>query len=232
VPAGAVEKPVKRVAPAPANPFPAYPLHETLEGAPLPPVPAFKRTNRPRDHLWASELGTCARAVWLNWHYPRPHDDDFSQHRGALGHAVEEVLASKLSRMLIAREVSFNESRVSGRTDFVVYLEGQQIPVELKSTYAFQRMLADPRESHVLQLLWYIQQLGVPFGLLVYFDLSNYAGNSGHWSALRIPRDDARLEIRIGQLWMAVHSAVEPACESPEEKCWDCGLAEGKAHAE
>lgn len=231
--AGTADSTQKRAV-VPANPFPRYPLHEILDRNSLPPVPSFQRGNRPRDHLWASELGSCQRAVWLNWHHPRPHDDEFEQHRGALGHAVEDIIAKKVARMLVAREVSFNTPKVTGRTDFVLFIDEKQVPLEMKSTYAFSRAMAEPRRSHQLQLLWYTQQLDAPFGLLLYYDLSNYAGNSGHWDVLRLPRDDERVNRRIEHLWYIVHqNHGGPQCEDEKpDECWDCSLAAGRAHDE
>src|SRR5208282_5100470 len=88
-------------------------------------VKPFERGDRPRDHLYASQLGSCARAVWFNWRFPnvRP-DDNFSETRGALGHWIENGVAEQLNGMLVAREVSFYDEKnhISGRADYIVRL--------------------------------------------------------------------------------------------------------------
>ncbi len=193
-------------------------------------VKPFERGNRPRDHLYASQLGACARAVWYSWAYPdvRP-DDNFSETRGALGHAVEGVLAEQLNGIVVAREVSFyDEARhVSGRVDFIVRLvkDGPMIPVELKTTLAYDRFLAEPMASHLLQLRYYLTQVPeAPFGILVYYNLSGWGGKMGEWTALEIPRDDASVTEQAARLWRVVRQKEPPACEHHDDKdgCWDC----------
>jgi hypothetical protein len=218
------------------NPFPTIPLRaivDSILGGPR----RFVRANRPRDRLYASELGQCQRAVWRNWRHPKPHDEKFERGRGALGHAVEEMLAAELAPCLVAREVSFTNTRVSGRADFFLRLpktkdfpEGVQVPVELKSTYALDLAVKDPKMSHVLQLRYYMQASDAPFGILVYINLGNWGGRSGEYVALKVDRNDHMLETRIDQLWRIVHRATEPACEnlSDPKGCFDCSLTEEK----
>lgn len=210
-------------------PFPTYPLEDHLKK--ISPG-EFDRGNRPRDRLWASEIGSCARAVWYNWHHPRPHDENFSQHRGALGHAVEWMLEQKLAPILVAKEVSFTNTHASGRADFVVRLtpKDEQIPVEIKSTYGFDWAVRAPKRAHVLQLQYYLSAMPkAPFGLLVYVNLANYGGKSGHFTALWIPRDDVGVKSRIEYLRSIVDKPEPPACENLDDPkgCWDCGLVEG-----
>ena len=210
-------------------PFPRFPLQETL--AELDIAGTYVRANRPRDHIWASSLGACRKSVWTEWNHPRPHDDDFEQHRGALGHAVEDNMAAKLKRVIVAREVSFTTPLISGRADFVVRLErgGPMIPVECKSTTAFDWSMKDPKRAHVLQTQFYVSQTDAPFGILLYYNLANWGGQMGHWGTLYVPRDDAGLQSRAELLWADVHGTDAPACENPGEKngCWDCNRAEG-----
>lgn len=194
-------------------------------------LPRYERGNRPRDRIYASELGDCQRAVWLNWRHPRPHDEAFERGRGALGHAVEHMLAEQLAPLIVAREVSFTNDIISGRADFFLRLPtGEQIPLELKSTYGFQRAMAEPKPSHVLQLQYYAMASDAPFGLLAYLDLSNYGGNSGVWKTLRIPRNDEGVMKRAKYLRKLVEHGVEPTCEhaGDPDGCWDCDRAEGK----
>lgn len=211
-------------------------MSETYERFPLEELVAerdvgsFERVNRPRDRLWASELGYCARAAWRSWHNPKPHDLGFTNGRGALGKGVEEIIAVKLRCVIAAREVSFTSEHTSGRADFVLRLErgGPQIPCEVKSTYAYDRFLAEPMESHLLQLRYYLREMpepDAPFGLLLYYNLSNYKGGSGKWACLRISRDDAAVSAREARLWAIVHSETEPACDAPDPTdCFPCSL--------
>lgn len=215
---------------AAARPFPLFDLQGLLQ-AKLESIGAYprryERGERPRDRIWASELGSCPRAAWHGWRHPAAHDEDFSQHRGALGHAVEGVLADALAPILVAREVSFTNHRASGRADFIVRIDGKQVPVELKSTYGFDLALNAPYPSHALQLRFYVEQMDAPYGLLVYYNLSNYGGKSGHWQALRVPRDDAAVDAAVEALWAAVHAEAEPACRAPGD-CFDCSRLEGR----
>jgi len=193
-------------------------------------VKPFERGDRPRDHLYASQLGSCARAVWFNWRFPnvRP-DDNFSETRGALGHWIENGVAEQLNGMLVAREVSFYDEKnhISGRADYIVRLthDGPMIPVELKTTAAYDRFLDDPMGSHLLQLRYYLTQIPeAPFGLLVYYSLSSWGGKMGEWTALVIPRDDESVTNRSRFLWKIVHSDDAPLCEHESDKggCFDC----------
>ena len=214
-------------------PFPMFPLRATVDSV-LGGPRRFVRANRPRDRLYASELGQCQRAVWRNWRYPRPHDEKFERGRGALGHAVEEMLASELAPCLVAREVSFTNTRVSGRADFFLrlppskeYPEGIQVPVELKSTYALDLAVNDPKRSHVLQLRYYMEAADAPFGILVYIGLGNWGGQSGEYVALKVDRNDRMLGSFVDKLWRVVHRSAEPQCENEDDPkgCFDCSVA-------
>ena len=184
-----------------------------------------RKTNRPRDRLYASELGSCARAVWFNWRHPKPHDEEFERGRGMLGHAGEWVMKRHLRPILLGEEVTFTNHRVSGRADFFVRIGLEQIPVEVKTTYALDLSVARPYPSHVLQAAFYAMADDDPYAVLVYLNLGNYGGGSGKWVALKVPRMDAVLNARIDYLWEVVHSDEEPACENPGD-CFACGLLE------
>jgi len=205
--------------------FPSFPLRRLAHRRAVLP---FERGARPRDHIYASELGKCPRAVWFNWHYPDARDGDFSEKRGALGHAVEEAFARQIAALTVSREVSFydEEHHLSGRVDFVVRLShaGPMIPVELKSTYAYSRFVADPMEPHLMQLRYYLTQMPeAPFGLLVYYNLSNWGGAAGEWTSLRIDRRDRAVHGEANSLWEVVHRARPPDCE--EKDCFDCSVS-------
>ena len=201
--------------------FPEIPLERHLENL---SVGQFDRGDRPRDHLYASELGYCPRAVWMGWKHPQPFDREFTETRGALGHAIEDLMAAKLARILVAREVSFRDDRVSGRVDFVVRLKrgGPQIPVEVKSTYAYTRFVKSPERSHLLQLGWYLTQMpDAPFGILIYYNLM--VKGSGHWTALKIPPLPMSVYHAVRALWATVHLRSEPTCrESDPATCFSC----------
>lgn len=191
----------------------------------------FERGNRPRDRIYASELGWCARAMWRSWHHPRPHDDLFSNNRGRLGHAAEVAMKEILRPVLVADEVSFTSDKVSGRVDFVIRMEkgGPQIPVELKTTYAFDRSMVEPFESNVLQLQFYLTQMpDAPFGFLCYMNLANYGGGSGIRGYLKVPRDDASVGAKVERLWSIVHDCKEePACDADNPNdCFPCKITE------
>jgi hypothetical protein len=207
--------------------FKRYPLREIAKRRGVLP---FERGDRPRDHIYASELGACARAVWYNWHFPdmRP-DDDFSEFRGALGHGIEEVVAKQIASVVVSREVSFYDevAHISGRVDFVIRVthDGEMIPVELKTTKAYGRFLEEPLDSHLLQLRYYLTQMPkAPFGLLVYYSLEGWGDTMGHWEALQIPRDDPSVFERAKHLHRLIAEARPPACEkmNEEDGCWDC----------
>lgn len=187
-----------------------------------------RKSSRPRDRIYASELGSCARAVWHNWRHPRPHDERFERGRGMLGHAAEWAMKHHLRPILLGQEVTFTNTRVSGRADFFVRVGKHQVPLEVKSTYAMGLSLDKPKPSHILQAAYYAMADDAPFALLVYFNLANYGGNSGEWVALRIPRLDSTIEARTNYLWRLVHSEVEPDCEHADDKggCWDCSLVD------
>lgn len=208
-------------------------LHEMAKRKRVLP---FERGNRPRDHLYASHLGSCPRAVWFGWKYPelRP-EDEFPETRGALGHWIEDGVAGQLNGMLVAREVSFydEEHHISGRVDFIVRLThaGPMIPVELKTTAAYDRFLAEPLENHLLQLRYYLTQMpDAPFGILIYYSLSAFhrrgeeESTMGQWTALVIPRDDEAVRERAARLWRIVRHDQPPECEHRDDKggCWDC----------
>ena len=211
----------------PPNLFPIFPLDYILQEKSMG---TFDRGARPRDHLYASELGYCPRAVWMGFKSPKPMDEHFTATRGALGHAIEALMAEKLNGLVVAKEVSFRDDFVSGRVDFVIRMErgGVQIPVELKTTYAYEKFVKSPELSHLLQIGWYLTQMpDAPFGLLVYYALQNksYDGSkrdiSGEWTALQIPRDDKTVTARVATLWEVVHQPKQPKCESPGD-CFSC----------
>lgn len=211
------------------TPFPTFPrfelqalIEDSLRAIHVFPK-KFVRVNRPRDHIYASELGGCARAVWHGWQHPRPHDEEFSLGRGALGHAVEEILAEQLQPHVVAREISFVNTKVSGRVDFALHINDEQIPLELKSTYGFDLALSNPYPSNVFQVAWYAMQMDAPYALLCYYNLANWGGKVGMWETLKIPRMDDLVKIETERLWEVVHREEEPACEHPDD-CFFCGL--------
>lgn len=213
------------------NLFETLPLEKHLESLEMGP---FDRGRRPRDHLYASELGSCPKAVWLGFNRPKPIDKEFSDHRGALGHCVEDGMAVKLARLLVAREVSFRNDKVSGRVDFVIRMEhgGPQIPVELKTTYAYPRAVDFPEMSHLLQLGWYLTQMPeAPFGILILYSLAY--PTSGYWSAVQVPRDDDFVAEHVERLWRIIHKAEEPVCREPglddrgKPACFGCARYAG-----
>jgi CRISPR/Cas system-associated exonuclease Cas4 (RecB family) len=221
---------LRESAKADSQPFPKFPLQDViagLMGGVFPP--RFVRANRPRDRIYASELGSCRRAVWRNWRNPKPHDVAFERGRGALGHAVEDLIAKHLAPIIVAREVSFTNDIVSGRADFFIRLPtGEQVPVEVKSTYGFDLAIKDPKPSHFLQLSYYSMSADSPFGLLIYVNLSNWGGQSGEWVALKVPRMDREVETRARYLRMLVQTPNEPECENPDD-CWDCEHTNGES---
>ena len=208
-------------------PFPKFDLAALLEERDMG---GFVRGVRPRDHLYASELGYCPRAVWLGFKKPRPDDKEFREGRGALGHAVEDLVYKKLNGFAVEREVSFRDERVSGRVDFVMRFSkrGPQIPLEVKSTYAYSRFVGDPMWAHLLQVGWYLTQMPeAPYGLLLYYSLEY--STSAQWTVLKIPRDDEAVKERVDALWKVVHSDKEPPCrEGKPEDCFDCSNHAGK----
>jgi hypothetical protein len=193
-------------------------------------VKPFERGDRPRDHIYASQLGSCARAVWFSWKFPneRP-DDNFTETRGALGHAVEGLVAEQLNGLIAAQEVSYYDetNHISGRADYIIRMshDGPMIPVELKTTLAYDRFLDSPMASHLLQLRYYLTQIPeAPYGILIYYNLSGWGGKMGEWTALEIPRDDESVTKRAAYLWELVHAESPPTCEHEGEKepCFDC----------
>ncbi len=192
----------------------------------------FERGARPRDRLYASELGHCQRSVWLEWHHPKPRDEAFSRGRGWLGHCVEHGVKEWIRPFFVADEVSLRDDRVSGRVDFFLrFHKGYpQIPMELKTTLAFDKFCSEPMLEHLLQLRWYLQQQpDSPYGLLCYVNLSGWGGRMGEKKVLVIPRDDAQVKARVDHLWKVVHHDEEPECEEPEgqAKCFWCSIAKG-----
>lgn len=223
--------------PAPSNlGIGPFALRELLEDK-LRSIGAYPRRflreqDRARDRLYASELGHCARAVWLGWRNPQPHDEHFDENRGALGHAVEEMHAERVAPITAGREVSYTNHQVSGRVDFALRIDGEQIPEEVKSTYAQSRALNEPSYEHVLQLAYYMKSMEAPYGLLTYINLANYNGGSGEEASLRVPWTPALaklLQDRIEYLWALVHQDVEPQCEDEDpSECFWCKKAKEK----
>ncbi len=217
---------------------PKYPHRPAIEVLPLQQMldergaGEFKRGSRPRSALYASELGHCQRAVWLEWHHPKPRDEKFSQGRGWLGHCVEHGIKEWIRPFFVEDEVTLRDDRVSGRVDFVLRFgkDYPQVPMEVKSTYAFDKFCSEPMLEHLLQIRWYLQQQpDSPYGLLCYVNLANWNGQSGKRMVLVIPRDDAQVQARVDRLWKVVHQTKEPECEEPEgvTKCFWCSIASG-----
>jgi hypothetical protein len=197
--------------------YPAYPLADLLRDR----TPTAEWTPRPRDRLWASELGSCDRAAWFGWNRPREPDSRFAETRGQLGHWVEDGLARVLAPITVGREVCLRDDYVSGRVDYLVRLAPGEapVPVELKTTYA-SRLVSSPMPAHVLQLRFYLSCLpDAGFGLLLYYRL-DYKG-AGSWAALQVERDDAAVRARVSELWAVVHSADPPPCREPGA-CFFC----------
>lgn len=216
--------------------FERFPLRRIADSKNVKP---FERGTRPRDHIYASELGACARAVWFKFHYPTEFDKTYSERRGAVGHAIENLHAEQVKGLLVAREVSFYDEvmHVSGRVDFVLRTthDGPMIPEELKTTIAFDHSMCEPFSANVYQLLYYISQIPeAPYGLLTYFNLASWKddeGNSrmGEWETLLVPRDDEEVKRRAAYLWKVVHKEEPPNCEYvPRPKypdCFECSVS-------
>lgn len=216
----------------PADPFMRFDLDAAVERI---GIGKFERGDRPRDRVWASQLGGCPRAAWWLWRHPKPHDDEFSDKRGAIGHAIEDVVFEVWLRpFTIAREVSFTNHKVSGRADGFCRFEpnGPQVPVEVKSTYAFDWALSLPHKAHVAQALWYAQQADSPYALLLYVNLSNWNNGSGNRAALILPRADAWIDALTEKMWRIVHEDSAPPCEKPgvdtrthKLNCFECSIS-------
>jgi hypothetical protein len=213
--------------------FERFPLRHVAEKHSVKP---FERGDRPRDHVYASELAGCVRATWWNWHYPndRP-DDDFGETRGALGHGIEEVVAKQIAPLIVAREVSYYDEKmhISGRVDYVVRtsIDGPMLPAELKSTKAYDKFLEEPMEEHIMQLRYYLSQMpGAPFGLLIYYSLQGWPSHTtgkdtmGCWEALEVSRDDEAVRKRVAYVYNLVNRKDPPPCEHLNDKdgCWGC----------
>ncbi len=144
-----------------------------------------------------------------------------------LGHAGEWAMKQHLKPILLGEELSFTNHRVSGRADFFVRIGKEQIPVEVKTTYALDKSVSEPYTSHVLQAAFYAMADDDPYAVLVYLGHGNWGGGSGKWVALKVPRMDDVLNARVDFLWEVVHAESEPACENPDN-CFECGLLNGR----
>jgi CRISPR/Cas system-associated exonuclease Cas4 (RecB family) len=191
-----------------------------------------KRDSRGHD---ASSITDCPRALWYRWKgYPRPPESraDFQTNRGMIGKAVEYGIIRWFSYATGLRaEQSYHFDRewgVGGSVDVVIPLDGQEIPLEIKSvdtyTNSGQRTTDGPKDDAFYQLQIYLWLMGAPYGYLIYYDIAKVE----RWWAFRVmPQPDAIdwIKARIRLLDAIYAKDVPPArpVDNPM-KYWRCNF--------
>jgi CRISPR/Cas system-associated exonuclease Cas4 (RecB family) len=195
--------------------FATYPLDSLIE-------PKAPEERRPRTYLYATELGKCPRAVWHDYHLGKRPDPAFEEYRAPLGHAVEDMESARFGKLVKERETKLRSELTSGRVDFVLVVEGQEVPLELKSTYVALDSPKLPMRSHVLQCAFYLSRMpSAPFALLRYVGLGYSA--QGRSVTFVVERMDAEVRATEERLWKIVQGPEPPACERAD--CFDCKVS-------
>lgn len=143
------------------------------------------REFRPKQigRYYPSEVGTCMRKVWYS--YKHPQDIDPSLRRifevGDILHGfVVEVLKSEKNKdvELLKSEMPFTinveDFVISGRVDDLVLVKssGKNALIEVKSIKDVS-MVKKPLNSHMMQLMFYMEATGVHNGMVLYIDKNN-----------------------------------------------------------
>jgi CRISPR/Cas system-associated exonuclease Cas4 (RecB family) len=143
------------------------------------------REHKPKQigRYYPSEVGSCMRKLWYSYKYPQEIDSDLRKifEAGNIIHGfVVEVLKSEKNKdvKLLESEIPFKietgDFTISGRVDDLVFvnLSGKNVLIEVKSTKDVS-FVKKPQTSHVTQLMFYMEAIGVHNGIILYVDKNN-----------------------------------------------------------
>jgi len=195
---------------------------------------------RPKQigRYYPSEAGMCLRQVWYTYTQPKETDTGLTRifHMGTMLHEfAEKVLGSENPTLqLVASEQPFKIQEdgftVSGRVDDIVLLKerNEKALVEVKSCRSVERM-AEPQNSHKMQLQLYMHATGVPSGMLLYIEKNTLKSKT---FSVAYDADWAqRIMQRFGLLHRHLKDGVLPPAEGKRLRemsvmCANCDYAE------
>lgn len=135
----------------------------------------FKREepHRERDYFYVSEVGKCPRQIFYTVKgFPRPPLDGQTARKLAVGEDAHRRIVQAMYGLgiVVAAEVPIPPgSLFHGRADAIISLSGKNYVVEIKTVhpYQFDKMSADPRTDHYLQLQLYLHYFQIPQGIIL-----------------------------------------------------------------
>ncbi len=172
---------------------------------------------------YPSEIGSCLRRVWFSYTKPKETEADLVKifHVGNILHDfVVDVLRSEKTKEveLIASEFPFRVAMkdfiVSGRVDnlILVKLNNRKVLVEVKSCSSL-KFTDKPTRSHVMQLQYYMHNIDVHNGILLYVEKNTLKSK-----VFTIKYDEKEAE-KIAQRFVQLHeSLIKNEIPDPESR--------------
>jgi len=138
------------------------------------------REYKPKEigRYYPSEIGSCLRKVWYSYKNPKEAESDLIKifEAGNILHDfVVEVIRSEknpdvdLLKWEFSVKMQMPDFVISGRVDdlMLIKISNKQVLVEVKSTKSI-KYTEEPREAHIMQLMFYMHATGIHNGLLLY----------------------------------------------------------------
>lgn len=192
------------------------------------------REFRPKQIGWyyPSEIGSCLRRVWFSYTKPKETEPDLVKifHAGNILHDfVVDVLRSEKTKEieLIASEfpfrVAMKDFMVSGRVDnlILIKVENKKVLVEVKSCSSLNYTVK-PAKSHLAQLQFYMKNVGVYDGILLYIEKNTLKSK-----VFPVTYDEKETE-KISERFTALHESLiknnmpDPEARMLKDMIWMC----------
>lgn len=182
---------------------------------------------------YPSEIGNCMRKVWYSYKIPKETEKELRRvfWIGEMIHnfVVDVIKSDKNPSVeLHAAEFPFavpvDDFVISGRVDDIVLLkvDNKKILVEVKSTGDIS-YVTEPKEGHVIQLLLYMQALGIFDGFVLYIEKNTLATKSFPVIYETKLIDLALNRFRTLHRHLLTHALPDPEARIVKTLQWMCG---------
>jgi len=127
---------------------------------------------RKRKYLYASDIYQCQRKICLEFKGMVQEFEPRTLRVFDNGNSTHERITKYFAQagMLLEEEKVLpdfvEEIEVHGRLDLLLNVDGEQVVGEIKSIN--MRMVDKPKREHIAQLMFYLHQMGLKTGILIY----------------------------------------------------------------
>ncbi|MFW5902536.1 MAG: CRISPR-associated protein Cas4 [archaeon] len=200
------------------------------------------KTNKKIGRYWPSEVGGCLRKTWFRYNKPKETPPDSLRHFevGNMVHDfIAEVLRSKdnndieLLKSELPCKLKRNNYIISGRVDDVILVksEGKTWLIEVKSTKNL-KYCEEPKESHLMQLMFYMHSTGIHNGMILYLQKDNLQAKT-----FKVDYDEERVQEVLNRFdelheYLKKNEKPEPEAKQDFESRWKCRYCEYREECE